>query len=98
VNFGRYNEFPEPPIVTLPVDPFVLIFVALLELSFKLIAPPDILVAPVTVVTPVTVNPLCPVNNPDDVIVPPAVVEISPVVVTSSPPYVGVNTPAALLQ
>jgi len=92
VNLGRYNELKLFPIVTLPVDPFVLIFVALLELSFKLIAPPDILVAPVTV------NPLCPVSNPADVIAPVPVVYILPLVVTPSVAVVGVSNPAALLQ
>ena len=41
VNFGRYNELPVLPIVTLAVELPVLMFVANAELLFRLITPPD---------------------------------------------------------
>src|ERR1035437_2569488 len=62
VNFGRYNELNEFPIVTLPADVPVLILVALFELSFRFIAAPDI------------VAPKLPVSKPDEVMAPPTVV------------------------
>jgi hypothetical protein len=83
VNAGSVILFNELPIVTPPVELPVLIFVALLELLFKSITPPDIVVAPVTVA------PDCPVSNPADVIAPVPVVDMFPLVVTASPDVVG---------
>ncbi|MBK7131953.1 MAG: hypothetical protein IPH69_03745 [Bacteroidales bacterium] len=85
VNFFRYSELNGLPIVTFPFEDPVLILVTLSELLFRLIAPPD------TVVAPVMVAPDCPVSKPAEVIVPVVVVEISPVVVTSSPALDGVK-------
>ena len=59
---------------------------------------PVIVVAPVILVAPVIVAPLLPVNNPFEVIVPPAVVEILPLVVTASPRVVGERVEVKLLR
>jgi hypothetical protein len=85
---------PVPPeaMFTAPPELPVLIFVAKVELLFKLIAPPD------TVVAPVTVAPDCPVNKPDEVIVPNPVVYILPLVVTASPGAVGVRVKVRSLR
>jgi hypothetical protein len=70
-------KVPPLAIFTAPSDAPVLIFVAKFEPAFKLTAAPDI------------VAPNDPVNNPEEVIVPPPVVEIAPLVVTASPDDVG---------
>jgi hypothetical protein len=67
-------------------------FVAKPDPALRFITPPDTLAAPVTV------RPDWPVSKPADVIVPAPVVEMSPLVVTSSPAFDGESTPAARLQ
>src|ERR1035437_6207726 len=62
VNFGRYNELNELPIVTFPEEVPVLMLVAKFELLLRLTA------------APVTVNPDEPVNIPAEVMAPPTVV------------------------
>ncbi len=57
VNFGKYNELDGLPIITLPDEVPVFIFVLKLELSFRLITPPDTVISPVTLVAPVIVAP-----------------------------------------
>jgi hypothetical protein len=89
---GSVMVFAVPPIVTPPVDVPVLILVALFDPAFRLIAPPDIVVAPVIVA------PDDPVSNPAEVIVPVPVVDILPLVVTASPDVVGLRTVPRRLQ
>ena len=83
---GNVIVFAELPIVTPAVVVPVLIFVAKFELLFRLTTHPDI------------VAPVVPVNNPADVTVPVPVVEMLPVVVTSSPAVVGESTVPKRLQ
>jgi hypothetical protein len=92
VKAGSVIVFAAPPIVTAPVDVPVLMLVGLFDPAFRLIAPPDIVVAPVIVA------PVEPVSNPAYVMVPVPVVEILPLVVTASPAVVGESTVPRRLQ